>query len=129
MKFRITVLCENSVGPISGTLGEHGFAALIESAGAEPILFDTGQGATLLHNARRMNKDLSKVDCVAISHGHYDHAVGECVRHSHDTYGGWSTGRCAVDRGRQRLHPLGFQSISERGGFAAIDPAGGLLYG
>ena len=76
MKFRITVLCENSVGPISGTLGEHGFAALIESAGAEPILFDTGQGATLLHNARRMNKDLSKVDCVAISHGHYDHAGG-----------------------------------------------------
>ena len=35
MKFRITILCENSVGPISGTLGEHGFSALIEPAGRE----------------------------------------------------------------------------------------------
>lgn len=76
MTFRITILCENSVGPISGTLGEHGFAALIEPSGGEPILFDTGQGATLLHNARRMNKDLTKVAGVIVSHGHYDHAGG-----------------------------------------------------
>jgi 7,8-dihydropterin-6-yl-methyl-4-(beta-D-ribofuranosyl)aminobenzene 5'-phosphate synthase len=76
MKFRITILCENSVGPISGTLGEHGFAALIEPDGTEPVLFDTGQGFTLFHNARRMNKDLSHVAAVVISHGHYDHAGG-----------------------------------------------------
>jgi 7,8-dihydropterin-6-yl-methyl-4-(beta-D-ribofuranosyl)aminobenzene 5'-phosphate synthase len=76
MKFRITILCENSVGPISGTLGEHGFAALIEPTGTTPLLFDTGQGLTLLHNARRMNKDLSQVAGVVISHGHYDHAGG-----------------------------------------------------
>lgn len=76
MKTRITVLCENSVGPISGTLGEHGFSALIEPEGGVPLLFDTGQGLTLLHNARRMNKDLSKVKQVVISHGHYDHAGG-----------------------------------------------------
>jgi 7,8-dihydropterin-6-yl-methyl-4-(beta-D-ribofuranosyl)aminobenzene 5'-phosphate synthase len=76
MSFRITILCENSVGPISGTLGEHGFAALIEAGGSAPVLFDTGQGATLLHNARRMNKDLSKLDSVVLSHGHYDHSGG-----------------------------------------------------
>ena len=76
MRFRITILCENSVGPIAGTLGEHGFAALIEPAGTAPLLFDTGQGLTLLHNARRMNKDLSQVAGVVISHGHYDHAGG-----------------------------------------------------
>lgn len=76
MRVRITILCENSVGPISGTLGEHGFAALVEPADGEPLLFDTGQGATLLHNARRMNRDLSRVSSVAISHGHYDHAGG-----------------------------------------------------
>jgi len=76
MKFRITVLCENSVGPISGTLGEHGFAALIEPAGGKPLLFDTGAGATLLHNAGRMNKDLTELAGVVISHGHYDHAGG-----------------------------------------------------
>ena len=76
MTFRITILCENSVGPISGTLGEHGFSALIEPSVGDPLLFDTGQGMTLLHNARRMNKDLTKVRKVVISHGHYDHAGG-----------------------------------------------------
>jgi 7,8-dihydropterin-6-yl-methyl-4-(beta-D-ribofuranosyl)aminobenzene 5'-phosphate synthase len=76
MNFRITILCENSVGPLSGTLGEHGFSALIEPSDGEPVLFDTGQGLTLLHNARRMNKDLSMVRKVVISHGHYDHAGG-----------------------------------------------------
>jgi 7,8-dihydropterin-6-yl-methyl-4-(beta-D-ribofuranosyl)aminobenzene 5'-phosphate synthase len=76
MSIRITILCDNSVGPISGTLGEHGFAVLIEPSGGAPLLFDTGQGATLLHNARRMNKDLGRVRQVVISHGHYDHAGG-----------------------------------------------------
>jgi 7,8-dihydropterin-6-yl-methyl-4-(beta-D-ribofuranosyl)aminobenzene 5'-phosphate synthase len=76
MKFRITVLCENSVGPISGTLGEHGFSALIEPAHGTPLLFDTGQGLTLLHNARRMNRDLTVVRHVVLSHGHYDHCGG-----------------------------------------------------
>lgn len=76
MKGRITILCENSVGPISGTLGEHGFSALIEPSDGDPLLFDTGQGLTLLHNARRMNKDLSKVRQVIISHGHFDHTGG-----------------------------------------------------
>ena len=76
MKGRITILCENSVGPLSGTLGEHGFSALIEPAEGDPLLFDTGQGLTLLHNAGRMNKDLSLVKQVVISHGHYDHSGG-----------------------------------------------------
>lgn len=76
MKFRITILCENSVGPISGALGEHGFAALIEPGDGEPLLFDTGQGLTLLHNAGVMNKDLSRVSSVVLSHGHYDHSGG-----------------------------------------------------
>ena len=76
MKGRITILCENSVGPITGALGEHGFAALIEPSEGAPLLFDTGQGLTLLHNARRMNRDLSLVKKVVISHGHYDHTGG-----------------------------------------------------
>src|SRR5450631_1993441 len=76
MTFRITILCENSVGPISGALGEHGFAALVEPSVGKPILFDTGLGATLLHNARRMNRDLSVINKVVVSHGHYDHSGG-----------------------------------------------------
>lgn len=75
MSHRITILCENSVGPISGTLGEHGFSALIEGTDG-PLLFDTGQGFTLLHNAQRMNKNLHMVKDVALSHGHYDHSGG-----------------------------------------------------
>ncbi len=76
MSFRITILCENSVGPMTGTLGEHGFAALVEPAGGSPLLFDTGQGATLLPNAGRLGKNLANVEAVVISHGHYDHAGG-----------------------------------------------------
>lgn len=76
MSVRITILCENSVGALSGTLGEHGFAALIEPAHGEPLLFDTGQGLTLLHNAKRMGRDLAAVGKVVISHGHYDHCGG-----------------------------------------------------
>ena len=76
MSVRITILCDNSVGPLAGTIGEHGFAALIEPDQGEPVLFDTGQGLTLLHNARRMGRDLAAVSKVVISHGHYDHTGG-----------------------------------------------------
>lgn len=75
MGCRITILCENSVGPISGTLGEHGFSALVET-GTATLLWDTGQGFTLLHNAQRMNKSLHALKHVALSHGHYDHSGG-----------------------------------------------------
>jgi 7,8-dihydropterin-6-yl-methyl-4-(beta-D-ribofuranosyl)aminobenzene 5'-phosphate synthase len=75
MSCRITILCENTVGPLSGTLGEHGFSALVESDSGS-LLFDTGQGETLLANARRMNRNLHEVVKVALSHGHYDHAGG-----------------------------------------------------
>jgi 7,8-dihydropterin-6-yl-methyl-4-(beta-D-ribofuranosyl)aminobenzene 5'-phosphate synthase len=76
MRYRITVLCENSVGALCGTLGEHGFSALVEPVDGVPWLFDTGQGATLLHNAQRMNRDLGRVQGVVLSHGHYDHTGG-----------------------------------------------------
>lgn len=73
--YRITVLCDNTVRPVGGTLGEHGFAALVEHPGGA-LLFDTGQGATLLANAQRMNRDLHRVQTVLLSHGHYDHTGG-----------------------------------------------------
>ncbi|MGB4599783.1 MAG: MBL fold metallo-hydrolase [Trichlorobacter sp.] len=75
MSTQITILCENSAGPISGTLGEHGFSALVEHDNGS-LLFDTGQGLTLLHNAQRMNKNLHQVGQIALSHGHYDHSGG-----------------------------------------------------
>jgi len=75
MTCRIRILCDNTAGPLSGTLGEHGFSALIERDD-ESILFDTGAGQTLLHNAQRMNIDLREVRRVILSHGHHDHAGG-----------------------------------------------------
>jgi 7,8-dihydropterin-6-yl-methyl-4-(beta-D-ribofuranosyl)aminobenzene 5'-phosphate synthase len=72
---RITILCENNAGPLSGTLGENGFAALVET-GDGSLLFDTGQGETLLPNARRMNRNLQGIKTIALSHGHYDHTGG-----------------------------------------------------
>lgn len=75
MSCRIRIVCDNTAGALGGTLGEHGFAALVEREG-DSLLFDTGGGHTLLHNAQRMNVDLRGVRQVVLSHGHYDHAGG-----------------------------------------------------
>ncbi len=56
-------------------MGEHGFAAYLETS-AGKILFDTGQGFTLIQNALRLEKDLRQVTQVVLSHGHYDHTGG-----------------------------------------------------
>jgi len=54
---------------------EHGLAFLIET-GLWKILFDTGQGGALFHNARQLGLDLQEIDMVVLSHGHYDHTGG-----------------------------------------------------
>ncbi len=70
----ITVLSENRAGA-RGLLAEHGWALWIEADGRK-ILFDTGQGMVLAHNAGKLDVDLSIVDDVVLSHGHYDHTGG-----------------------------------------------------
>jgi len=61
-------------------LAEHGLSCLIKvSAGSEEytILYDTGRSAhCFLHNAHLFKVDLSKIDCVVLSHGHFDHFGG-----------------------------------------------------
>ena len=61
--------------PGRGLRGEHGLALLIEMAGTR-ILFDTGQGPAFMDNARTLGLDLSGIDAVVLSHGHYDHGGG-----------------------------------------------------
>jgi 7,8-dihydropterin-6-yl-methyl-4-(beta-D-ribofuranosyl)aminobenzene 5'-phosphate synthase len=68
-------MCENSAGPAYGILGEHGLSVLIEHESGT-LLFDTGQGRTIVHNAGCLEKDLSGVDRIVLSHGHYDHTGG-----------------------------------------------------
>ncbi len=59
-----------------GTLGEWGFAALVEVDGRR-LLFDTGANPdTVLKNAEVLNIDLSSVEDVVISHFHDDHTGG-----------------------------------------------------
>ena len=54
---------------------EHGLSYYIETENRK-ILFDLGQSPLFIDNAIKMGLDLSKVDTVVISHGHYDHAGG-----------------------------------------------------
>ena len=75
MNIRITILCDNTVnGPLT-VIGEHGYAAFIETERGN-YLFDTGQGFTILQNAHCLKKDLSSIKGLFLSHGHYDHTGG-----------------------------------------------------
>jgi len=78
LSLRLTVLVENtSLRP--GLIGQHGFAALLETERGT-ILFDTGAtGEALAANARALGVDLSRVGAIVLSHGHYDHTGGLSV--------------------------------------------------
>jgi 7,8-dihydropterin-6-yl-methyl-4-(beta-D-ribofuranosyl)aminobenzene 5'-phosphate synthase len=76
MNFKITTLSENTV-PQAGMnlIGEHGLSFYIETE-KNRILFDVGQGLAIANNAKVLGIDLSAIETVALSHGHYDHAGG-----------------------------------------------------
>ena len=70
----LTILVENTARG-AGILGEHGLSFWIDT-GAHRVLFDTGQGMALIHNAARLGIDLSLADAIVLSHGHFDHVGG-----------------------------------------------------
>ena len=74
MKLRITTLSENTA-KAGDFLGEWGLSLLIETNDTS-ILFDSGAGISACHNADTLDINLSKIDKIVLSHGHYDHTGG-----------------------------------------------------
>ncbi len=74
---RILTLMDNTPGPAEGpaTTAEHGLSFLVEMDGRR-VLFDTGKTGAFLANAAALGADLSDLDAVVLSHGHYDHGGG-----------------------------------------------------
>jgi 7,8-dihydropterin-6-yl-methyl-4-(beta-D-ribofuranosyl)aminobenzene 5'-phosphate synthase len=75
MKIKITTLSENTADV--GYVAEWGLSMYIEADGLN-VLFDTGAGIAALHNARLMGINLTAIDNIVLSHGHYDHTGGLC---------------------------------------------------
>ena len=59
----------------NGCFYEHGFSFYIET-NHHKLLLDTGASEVTLENARKLGIDLTQVDTVILSHGHYDHSGG-----------------------------------------------------
>ncbi|MEM3458408.1 MAG: MBL fold metallo-hydrolase [Candidatus Bathyarchaeia archaeon] len=61
-------------------IAEHGFSMLVrvfDEGRVHSILFDTGCSPNgVVTNAKRMGIDLSEIECIVLSHGHYDHFGG-----------------------------------------------------
>ena len=74
MELNITTLSENTAG-LGNFLGEWGLSVLVETDEMN-ILFDTGQSISTTHNADILGIDLSKIDKIVLSHGHFDHTGG-----------------------------------------------------
>nr|WP_312058728.1 MBL fold metallo-hydrolase [Fervidobacterium pennivorans] len=70
----LTILCDDTLQPPLHS--EHGFSLLVEKAGEPTVLFDTGTSDVFMKNASTTGKNLTKVEYIVISHGHYDHAGG-----------------------------------------------------
>lgn len=71
---KIVNLMEDTPG-ISGCKHEHGLSFYIETKGHK-LLLDTGATGIFLENAKQLGVDLTQVDTVILSHGHYDHSGG-----------------------------------------------------
>ncbi|MGQ9546854.1 MAG: MBL fold metallo-hydrolase [Dehalococcoidia bacterium] len=74
MSIQVTTLSENTAGK-THLHAEWGLSILIEVDNCR-ILLDTGQTFSAAHNAIAMGIDLSQIDRIVLSHGHFDHTGG-----------------------------------------------------
>lgn len=74
---KLTVLVENSVCESNQRClkSEHGLSLYVHFNGKN-VLFDVGQSDLFIANAKQLQIDLSQVDYLIVSHGHYDHGGG-----------------------------------------------------
>jgi 7,8-dihydropterin-6-yl-methyl-4-(beta-D-ribofuranosyl)aminobenzene 5'-phosphate synthase len=76
----VVILVDGNI-EVGDLLGEGGFSAFItvsyDDASQFRFLFDTGGGTPALeHNIEKMELDLSSLDMIILSHGHWDHVGG-----------------------------------------------------
>ena len=71
---RIINLVENEPGD-SGCEAAHGLSFYVETENHK-LLFDSSPSEVVIHNAQKLGVDLTAVDTVILSHGHYDHSGG-----------------------------------------------------
>ena len=71
---KLITLVENTCGS-NGCIAEHGLSIYIET-NSHKLLLDAGQTDAIVRNASLLGIDLSKVDTLILSHGHYDHSGG-----------------------------------------------------
>ena len=74
MEIEVTTLTENTAG-IGDCLAEWGLSILVETDTIR-VLLDTGASISAVHNADTLGIELSKIDKIVLSHGHYDHTGG-----------------------------------------------------
>lgn len=71
---KIITLVENT-SEKEECIAEHGLSIYIETE-KHKLLLDTGQTDAVVRNAETLGIDLTAVDIVILSHGHYDHSGG-----------------------------------------------------
>ena len=71
---RIINLVENELGN-SGCEAAHGLSFYVETENHK-LLFDSSPSDIVIRNAKMLGVDLTIVDTVILSHGHYDHSGG-----------------------------------------------------
>lgn len=71
---KVITLIENTDGG-TGLHCEHGLSVYIETE-KHKVLVDAGASPLVLENAKTLGVDLTQVDTLVLSHGHYDHSGG-----------------------------------------------------
>ncbi len=72
---KLTIVCDNET-QVDDVRADWSFAAVVEAHGKQ-ILFDTGaSGDLLVHNLQTLGFSTEAIDCVFISHDHWDHTGG-----------------------------------------------------